>query len=60
MTGAGDALAGAFSFFLSSCPHLSLKEIVTRSVAIATCTVETEGVQKSYPTRESLPSELFD
>ena len=60
MTGAGDALAGAFSFFLSCYPHLSLKEIVTRSVAIATRTVETEGVQKSYPSRESLPSELFD
>ena len=58
-TGAGDALAGTFSFFLSCYPHLSLKEIMTRSVAIATHTVETEGVQKSYPSRESLPPELF-
>ena len=59
-TGAGDALAGTFSFFLSCYPHLSLKDILTRSVAVATRTVETEGVQKSYPGRDSLPHELFD
>ena len=59
-TGAGDALAGTFSFFLSWYPHLSLKEILTRSVAVATKTVEMEGAQKSYPCRDSLPRELFD
>ena len=59
-TGAGDALAGAFSFFLSCYPYLSMKEILARSVAIATHTVEIEGVQKSYPSRESLPTELFN
>ena len=59
-TGAGDAFAGSFAFFLSCYPHLSLKEVIRRCVAIATLTVETEGVQKSYPSRKLLPQELFE
>ncbi|XP_046851171.1 ribokinase-like isoform X2 [Xenia sp. Carnegie-2017] len=59
-TGAGDSLTGAFAFYISCYPHLPLREVVSRSVAIATKTVEMEGVQKSYPPRESLPQYLFD
>lgn len=58
-TGAGDALTGTLAFFLACYPQLSFKEMVTRAVAIATQTVESEGVQKSYPDRDSLPAELF-
>lgn len=58
-TGAGDALAGAIAYFLACHPHLTFQEIVTRAVAIATQTVEIEGVQKSYPDRKCLPAELF-
>ncbi|XP_028393772.1 ribokinase-like isoform X1 [Dendronephthya gigantea] len=59
-TGAGDALAGSFAFFLSCYPQLSLKEVIRRCVTIATQTVETEGVQKSYPSCKLLPQELFE
>ncbi|KAL9970217.1 hypothetical protein ACROYT_G022554 [Oculina patagonica] len=59
-TGAGDALTGALAFYMSCYPQLSLAEMVSRAVNIATITVTVHGVQSSYPTREEIDDWLFD
>ncbi|XP_020903350.1 ribokinase isoform X2 [Exaiptasia diaphana] len=59
-TGAGDSVVGALAYFLACHPSLPFKEAVRRSIAIATITVTSHGVQSSYPARQELPSYLFD
>lgn len=59
-TGAGDSVVGALAYFLACHPTLPFKEAVRRSIAIATITVTSHGVQSSYPAKKELPSYLFD
>ncbi|XP_031564436.1 ribokinase-like [Actinia tenebrosa] len=58
-TGAGDSLLGALAYFLACYPNLPFKEIVQRSISVASFTVTSCGVQSSYPTRDELPPSLF-
>lgn len=58
-TGAGDAFVGALAFYLSTMPQLPLKEVIRRSGAIATESVQLPGTQTSYPWQKDMPSELF-
>ena len=52
-TGAGDAFTGAFAFF-SSFQDLSIDEAAKRACAVAALTVQKQGTQPSYPTKEEV------
>ncbi|XP_054013865.1 ribokinase-like isoform X1 [Hylaeus anthracinus] len=58
-TGAGDAFLGALAYFKAYHSELSMDECIRRSCAIATESVMKFGTHASFPTRSSLPPELF-
>ena len=57
--GAGDAFIGALAFFMAKFKELPFAEIVRRSNEVARLSVLSLGTQTSYPTKGSLPGELF-
>lgn len=64
-TGAGDAFVGALAYYLAEAevgPEMGqdIGEAIRRACAIATKSVEREGTQASYPSRDQLPESLFD
>lgn len=58
-TGAGDSFIGALALFLSTRPDLDFVECARRSVAVASTSVQREGTQTSYLTRDQMPPEIF-
>ena len=59
-SGAGDSFIGSLAYFMSEMPGLSLEESVKRAGYIASLSVQKQGTQASYPSRESLPGAIFD
>ena len=53
-TGAGDCFVGSFAFYLAHFEKLKLEEIVKRSCAVATISVQKEGTQTSFPYKKDL------
>ena len=58
-SGAGDSFIGSLAYFMSEMPGLSLQESVKRAGYIASLSVQKQGTQASYPSRDSLPASLF-
>ncbi|EDV21742.1 expressed hypothetical protein [Trichoplax adhaerens] len=58
-TGAGDAFVGSIAYFMAKHPQLLFAEIVKRSCHVAAVSVCRKGTQKSYPSAEDLPKDLF-
>ncbi|XP_076160066.1 ribokinase [Ptiloglossa arizonensis] len=58
-TGAGDAFLGGLAYFKAYHPGLSMNECIRRACAIATESVLKFGTHASFPTKSSLPPELF-
>ena len=59
-TGAGDSFVGSMSYYLAYHPELEMKEVVKRSCAVATISVQKEGTQTSFPFKHELsPSKFF-
>ncbi|XP_017882124.1 ribokinase-like [Ceratina calcarata] len=58
-TGAGDAFLGAFAYFKSYHPDLTMDECVRRSCYVATQSVLKFGTHSSFATRDSLSPDLF-
>jgi len=56
-TGAGDCFLGSLLYFLST--GNSVHESCKKACIVAGYSVQKKGTQKSYPTREELPEELF-
>ena len=55
-TGAGDAFTGAFAVFRGM--GLSIPEAAGRAGKVASLTVQVEGTQPSYPTKEAVLEQL--
>ena len=47
------------SYYLAYHPELDMKEIVKRSCAVATISVQKEGTQTSFPYKNDLPKSMF-
>jgi len=58
-TGAGDSFVGTMSYYLAYHPELEMKEMVKRSCAVATISVQKEGTQTSFPYKHELPASKF-
>lgn len=58
-SGAGDAFLGALAYYISRYPGLSLEEKVRRSGLIASKSVQSEGTQKSFPSRGDVAPDLL-
>ena len=58
-TGAGDSFVGTMSYYLAYHPKLDMKEMVKRSCAVATISVQKEGTQTSFPYKHELPASKF-
>lgn len=58
-TGAGDSFVGTMCYYLAYHPELELKEVVKRSCAVATISVQKEGTQTSFPYKHDLPKSMF-
>ncbi|KJE90554.1 ribokinase [Capsaspora owczarzaki ATCC 30864] len=60
-SGAGDSFVGALAYYLAHYgASMSLKTAINRASSIASDSVRRKGTQSSYPTRDTLPSSLFD
>lgn len=56
-TGAGDSYIGSLAYFLGS--GISLKDSMHKANIVAGISVQHLGTQTSFPSRESVPAELF-
>ena len=55
--GAGDAFIGSLAYFLAV--GIEMKSAMARASHIAAVSVQSPGVQASFPERRDLPEELF-
>lgn len=58
-TGAGDSFVGSMAYYLANYQGLDLTQVVSRACQVATITVQKEGTQTSFPSKEELPKSLF-
>jgi ribokinase len=57
-TGAGDAFVGSLAYFLAR--GETLAEAAARANRVAAISVQSPGTQTSFPSRESLPTDLLE
>ena len=57
-TGAGDSFIGSFGYFFAA--GCDVEESVGKANRVAAVSVQKTGTQKSYPSAEELPPELFN
>ncbi|CAL4065951.1 unnamed protein product [Meganyctiphanes norvegica] len=58
-TGAGDAFVGALAYYFAYYPALPVTEMISRACRVASISVQAQGTQSSYPSRDLLPQVLF-